>query len=303
MRSPRPSPKLGWVAASCAWLLAASPAHVQAQATGLPAPAGAQAPGQSGDAPRPTEADLRAITDAGKRIAAYHEAIAGSRAALSQRQPDQGERAVVADRNGVMHVFFLRREVVGQETRGWVPVADATWQPRAGEVSSLVLMDASKAPPADVVQHLRALEAARSGVGARPGGPAPPFDEAVFKEKGSIGYTVYLQTRPERADAARFGSDVRVRVSGDGMQVAEIVPLHDATTTVAVPARPGASPTLHSHAQGDLPTETDVAVVLNHPALAPHLVLTPRHMFRIESDGRILWLGPNAVPPAAPGGA
>lgn len=271
------------VAAAGVLLLAALAAPLEAQ------PAG-----------RPTEAELQAITDGGKRIAAYHEAIAGCRAALAQRQPDLGEsRAVTVDRNGVMHVFFLRRETAGKER--WIPLADATWQPRAGEVGSLVMMDQAKAPPADVIGHLRALDAARTGTAARPGGPPAPFDEAVFKEKGSVAYVVYLQTRPERTDAARFGSDVRIRLSGDGLQVGEVTPLHDATTTVAVPPRAGASPTLHSHAQGDLPTETDVAVVLDHPTIAPHLVLTPRHMFRIEADGRIQWLGPNAVPPAAPG--
>jgi hypothetical protein len=86
------------------------------------------------------------------------------------------------------------------------------------------------------------------------------------------------------------------------MQVGEMTPLHGETSTVPVPARPGASPTLHSHAQGDLPTETDVAVVLEHPTIAPHLLLTPHHMFRIEADGRLSYLGPNAVPPVAPGG-
>jgi hypothetical protein len=123
----------------------------------------------------------------------------------------------------------------------------------------------------------------------------------VFKEKAGAAYVVYLQTQ-SAPGAARFGSDVRLRISGDGMQVGEMVPLHDETSTVPVPARPGASPTLHSHTQGDLPTETDVAVVLEHPTIAPHLLLTPHHMFRIEADGRLSYLGPNAVPPAAPGG-
>jgi len=276
--------------AMAVWLAAGAPA-IRAQAP----------PAASG---RPTEADLQAITDGGRRIATYHEAITRSRAALAQRQPDQAEaRAVAVDRNGVTHVIFLRRDQVGPEARGWVPIADATWQPRAGEVASLVMLDKPKPPAADVTQHLRALEAARGAAAAKSGGPPPPYDEAVFKEPGATAYVVYLQTRPERADAARFGSDARFRISGDGLQVMEMLPLHAETTTVAVPARAGASPTLHSHTQGDLPAETDVAVVLEHPALAPHLVLTPRHMFRIEADGHISWLGPNAVPPASPGGA
>src|SRR5262245_61226145 len=298
----RPMSHAGLVAAAVAAMcfVAAPPRSVRAQAPGVPAPAPAPAAPETG---RPTGEQLQAITDGGKRIAAYHEAIAGCRAALAQRQPGLGEaRGVVVERNGVMHVFFLRRQAVDKDTRSWIPVADATWQPRAGEVGALVMMDQAKAPPADAIGHLRALEAARAGAAARPGGPPAPFDEAVFKEKGAGAYVVYLQTRPERADAARFGSDVRMRISGDGMQVGEVAPLPDATVTVAVPARPGATPTLHSHAQGDLPTETDVAVVLDHPTIAPHLVLTPRHMFRIEADGRIQWLGPNAAPPAAPEG-
>ena len=286
------------VAAACAALgviLAGAASAVRAQAPGQPAAPGAATAG------RPTEAELQAITEQGRRIASYHEGIAGCRAALAQRQPDQAQASAVAvDRNGVMHVFFLRRDAGVDTAPRWIPVADATWQPRAGEVASLLMLDPAKAPPADVIGHLRALEAARAAVGTRPGAPPQPHDEAAFKEKGSTAYTVYLQTRAERADAARFGSDASVRISGDGMQAGEVRPLHDATETVAVPPRPGGSPTIHSHAQGDLPTETDVAVVLDHPGLAPLLVLTPRHMFRIESDGRISWLGPNAVPPAAP---
>jgi len=252
---------------------------------------------------RPTEADLQAISDEGRRIAVYHEAVAKCRAAVARQRPDLAEaRAVVVDRNGVPHVFFFRREESGAVVRGWVLGADVAYQPRAGEVGTTVFPDPAKTPPADAVNHLRAVEAARGAVSTRPGGPPAPWDEAVFKEKAGGAYVVYLQTRPERADAARFGSDARFRISGDGLQVGEMTPLHGDTTTVAVPARPGASPTLHSHATGDLPTETDVAVVLDHPALAPHLVLTPRHMFRIESDGHISYLGPNAVPPADSGG-
>jgi len=186
--------------------------------------------------------------------------------------------------------------------RGWVPLADAVYQPRAGEVGATVFPDPAKAAQPDAVNALRAIEAARGYVNARPGGAPAPWDEPVFKEKAGGAWVVTLQTRPERADAARFGADARFRVTADGMQVGEMTPLHGDTTMVAVPARPGASPTLHSHAQGDLPTDTDVAVVLDHPSLAPHLILTPRHMFRIEADGRISYLGPNAVPPAEPGG-
>jgi len=262
----------------------------------------AAAPAPADTAARPSEADLQAITDTGRRIAAYHEAVGRTRAALAGEHADVKEaRAVVADRNGVTHVYFFKKDESGPQARGWVLIADAIYQPRAGEVGATVFPDRAKAPPADAVTHLRALEAGRAGATARPGGPTGPWDEAVFKEKAGAAYVVYLQSQ-SAPGSARFGADVRLRISGDGMQVGEMTPLHGETSTVPVPARPGASPTLHSHTQGDLPTETDVAVVLEHPTIAPHLLLTPHHMFRIEADGRLSYLGPNAVPPAAPGG-
>lgn len=306
------------LAAAC--LMAAAARHGLAQTAGTPggaqpAPGGAQpapggrqpVPGSAGAEPwaavRPTDADLQEITDSGRRIAVYHEAVRKTRAALSGQRPDIAEaRGVVVDYKGATHVYFFRKDETGGQMRGWVLLADAVYQPRAGEIGATVFPDPGKAPPPDAINALRAIEAARGYVNAKPGGPPAPWDEAVYKEKTGGAWMVTLQTRPERQDAARFGADARFRVSGDGMQVGDMMPLHNETTTVAVPARPGASPTLHSHAHGDLPTDTDVAVVLDHPSLAPHLILTPHHMFRIESDGRISYLGPNAVPPVEPGG-
>jgi hypothetical protein len=300
MSTPRIAAPL--LAAACLAAAGARPVLAQApgSAAGMPAQGAAAAPAPFA---RPTEAELQEITDSGRRIAVYHEAVTKTRAALSRQRPEIAEaRGVVVDFKGATHVYFFRKDEAGGSMRGWILIADAVYQPRAGEVGATVFPDPAKAPPVDAIQALRAIEAARGSVSARPGGPPAPWDEAAFKEKTGGAWMVTLQTRPERADSARFGADARFRISGDGMQVGDMTALHTDTTTVAVPARPGASPTLHSHSQGDLPTDTDVAVVLDHPSLAPHLILTPRHMFRIEADGRINYLGPNSVPPAAPGG-
>jgi len=287
----RPIAALGLVFGLSAAL--GSETGVRAQAPAAAAPPVAFAP--------PAAEELQAITENGRRIAAYHEAVAKTRAALAPQHPEVAEaRAVVVDRNGVPHVSYFLRDETGPQAR-WVLIADAIYQARAGEVGATVFPDRAKAPPADAVTHLRAIEAARAGVTTKAGGPAGPWDEAVFKEKTGGAYVVYLQTHAA-SNTTRFGADARLRISGDGMQVGEMTVLHGEMTTVPVPVRAGASPTLHSHAQGDLPTDTDVAVVLDHPTIAPHLILTPHHMFRIESDGRVSYLGPNAVPPAASGG-
>jgi hypothetical protein len=87
------------------------------------------------------------------------------------------------------------------------------------------------------------------------------------------------------------------RVAASGRQLRSIEGLHAGDPiAVPIPARATGQATLHTHTTGDLPTPTDVALVRIHPALAPHLVMTPRHIFRIDRDGKVTWLGPNAAP-------
>jgi hypothetical protein len=251
---------------------------------------------------RPADDVLKGVTDLGKRIASYHEGIERCRQALKGQRADlEDARGVMVDRNGVQHVIFMRHETGPNESRPWMMVADAVFQPKAGEVVSLTVVDPSKVPPADAAAFLRALDGARAGA-ATSAHLSPPYLEAAFKDKSNGAFLVYLQARPEGSRMVRFGGDVLVRLAADGGAVAEVRPLHDAAVNVAVPAKGGAEPTLHSHAAGDLPTETDIATVLEHPALAPHLVLTPHYMFRIEADGAITYIGPNSVPPVAGGG-
>ena len=50
-------------------------------------------------------------------------------------------------RNGVQHVVFMRQETGPNESRPWMMVADAVFQPKAGEVVSLQVIDPSKAAP------------------------------------------------------------------------------------------------------------------------------------------------------------
>jgi hypothetical protein len=91
-------------------------------------------------------------------------------------------------------------------------------------------------------------------------------------------------------------------VTADGTHLTEFAPTHGPGEAVDVAPGDGTTPTLHTHASVDLPTATDVAQVIDHPGVAPHLVLTPHWMFRITADGVITWLGPNAVPPVTHGG-
>jgi len=251
---------------------------------------------------RPSDQELRAITEGGRRIASYHEAIVTSRKRFEE-STDFGDqvRPVVVDRNGVWHVVFISREVQAGDVKVWRLVADAVFRPRAGEVERLDVVDPPKPPPTDAQAAMRAIETARAGAQAQLDAVPPPFAEAVFRDKGGT-FTVYLQSRTGTRAVSRIGSDLKAKISADGNQVLEIAPLHGRGESVDVPPGDGRTPTLHSHARGDLPTETDVALVIESPHIAPHLVLTPAWILRIEADGMVTWLGRNEVPPVAPGG-
>lgn len=283
-----------------------------APAPGQPAPAGgagarpalpaAAQPTPSDASGRPLDQPVNDVVARGREIASYAEAVAKTREAFHSHDVDMGQssRVVVVDRGGTWHAVFVKREVVGADTRGWVAVADIGFVPQAGVVSTFDPFVPPKTPAPDAQVRLRALEVAHDAARAYESKAPPPYDEMVFKEKNGA-FTVYLSTRSAGKGTVTFGADLMATISGDGAQVADIRPLHDEPTVIPVPAKAGAAPTLHTHGPGDLPSPTDVALVIEHPPLAPHLVLTPRWIFRIEADGGLTWLGPNQ-PPAAPAG-
>ena len=84
-----------------------------------------------------------------------------------------------------------------------------------------------------------------------------------------------------------------MKVRRSPRRVAGLEPLHAEATSVALPGGASSGPTVHTHLEEDLPTVTDVALVLRNPNLAPHLILTPRHIFRIDAEGVISYLGSN----------
>ncbi|HYV86458.1 MAG TPA: hypothetical protein VFB49_11145 [Patescibacteria group bacterium] len=289
--------RVALVAATVAVILSTGP--VGAQGSGTVPQAGA-APAGAGD--RPSDEMLRAVESDGHRIASYHEAIAKARDRAREKNGDllDGTRMVVVNRSGTWHVVFLRQTVIAGVQKGLMAVADAVFQPRAGDLSAFQAFDPPRVSPSDAQAAMRAGEGSRTRAQqGMPGGTT--FDEAVLRD-GPGPWTVYLQRHPTAPGSFLIGGDFTATVGPDGTQVTDFKPIHDKSVDVSVALSKSGSPTLHMHPTGDLPTATDVAMVVEHPTLAPHLVLTPRWMFRIEEGGTITFLGPNSVPPVAAGG-
>jgi hypothetical protein len=252
----------------------------------------------------PPEAALLALADRGRAVAGYLNAVerARERAREHAGEVESPDRFLALSGREGWRVLLIK-EAEGPAGKGPKILAEVSTGPEAREAGALRGMVPPRPATAAAVAHLRALQTA-AGAAARAPGATPPFDEAVLREADG-SFSVYLMSRPAAASLVRFGGDFLVRVARSGRQMVSLEALHDGDP-VDLPAggRRAGEPTLHRHARGDLPPPTDVARVVLRPGAAPHLVLTPRSMFRLDDRGAVTWLGPNreAAPPPPAGG-
>jgi hypothetical protein len=269
------------------------------QAARAAAPAGAAAappPGAPAASP-PAEETLRQIEERGRQIATYLQALAAGTERLRGQGGDPPGRSVVLQaRDGGWEVLFLAES---PSAKGPVVIAQVGFDPTSGQAADLRLMAPPRPAPGATVSHARAIETAEAAMAQRSDVPAPR-EAAVFREKDGT-FSVYLMSAAGDPGVPRFGADLLARVAASGRQILSVEPLHAEETVLPPAARAPGQATLHAHGRGDLPAPTDVATVLRHPDLAPHLVLTPRSMFRIDARGGITYLGPNPAPRPAGG--
>jgi hypothetical protein len=118
------------------------------------------------------------------------------------------------------------------------------------------------------------------------------YNPIVIREKdGTI--TVYLLPVNQEPNVTLIGGDFRISISGDITKVLNKEKLHNAILKVPLELKPGQEPAgaFHTHVMNDLPTETDVALILLNPKLAPHYIAGPKLMSRIDADGKITIMG------------
>jgi hypothetical protein len=104
---------------------------------------------------------------------------------------------------------------------------------------------------------------------------------------------VYFYVMPAQTDTSVFplGGDVRYLIGDGGTRIIEKRQLHK--TILETRAPEGAKPAMgyHSHFLSDIPEDTDVFHVLARTPAVPELIVGPKHVYEIESDGRIKSLG------------
>jgi hypothetical protein len=253
------------------------------------------------DEPSPLVDQLREIEAEGRRIALYFVALAAAQDEFDRKAPAGAvsDRQVIVARRDGWHVLFVTDPDPRKIKEKPKLVAEVVFNPKTSHIRTFRYVEDPRSVPGIAWDHLLAVESARLA-GAAAEDANPPFDAAIFFEQG-LTFRLYLTPTP--ADGMiRFGGDFLMTVERNPVSVTSIESLHAATWPVALPAVATDEPTAHSHLENDLPTATDVALVMAWPTLAPHLVLTPRYLFRIDADGTIGYLGPSEPLDAASGG-
>ncbi len=275
-----------------------------APVSGQPAaPQTAPAPAATAAPSAPPEQSLRAVEERGRLLADYFEALAQSEARLrGESDIAPPDAAVVIKSSDGLRVIFLKDVVQSGGRKGTMEIAESAYDPTSRKAIGLSSFAPPTPAPASVISFMRALQQAKDGAAGRKEAK-PPFDHAVIREKDG-SFSVYLRAR----DADGPGGDLLALIAATGRQLVDVQALHLAVTHLPPGEHKPGQATLHSHTdtESELPSPTDVALIIRRPDLAPHLVLTPRWMFRIDAEGGLTYLGPNPVPrppaPSAPGG-
>ncbi len=260
-----------------------------------------------GDAPAPvppTEEELAAIEEVAWRIAHHQEAREKALDRLARMKKysslHEGETVIEGDRS--WRVLFLKDPPPKDRRKRPLIMLQVQYDPASGEAGYPNMMVPPREAEARIVSHYRAGQIARAGVLGKAQHPEP-LEEVVFRLKKGP-FRVYLTSTAAPEGYVRIGGDHIVRVASSGRRVESIEPLHAGPPiNVSLAVRDDGDPTLHTHAVLDRPTATDVAIVMRYPSIAPHLILTPHFIYRINAEGRIAFLGENSMPPEGGGDA
>ncbi len=110
------------------------------------------------------------------------------------------------------------------------------------------------------------------------------YNPDAFREKdGTI--TVYLMPGNEVADNMIIGGDFRLSISNDASRLLNKTKLHDSFIKFPL-HKSNQEATMHTHILG-LPTETDVALTILNPSIAPHCVVDEIGIWKIDTNGKI----------------
>ncbi|UCC95953.1 MAG: hypothetical protein JSW40_04185 [Candidatus Omnitrophota bacterium] len=140
--------------------------------------------------------------------------------------------------------------------------------------------------PREVVQRAGAIRCVLESLSVQE--QSFQYNISVFREIDKT-ITVYLTPKSHNPEVILLGGDWKVSVAPGGSRVLNKTQLHRSTLEMSLRQQKDKELVggFHTHVLGDLPTETDVALILLHPELGPHFIKGRQWLSIVNKDGKI----------------
>lgn len=238
-------------------------------------------PGLSAGQVAPSTEEIVKIENRGRQIADYERAAIKATDLLLASEPNKSKLGIYLAINsgGTWVVYFGKISDAGTE----FVVARSYFCPD-GLFNEMKEVQDFQTATKEILHLAKAVELALSSIK----GKFQRYNSNVFREKNS-SITVYLTPGNENPEIILLGGDFKFSISQDGSEILNEALLHKSVLRMPLNIGGGKQPAsaFHTHVLDDLPTETDVALVLLNPQLAPHFVAGPRWMSRVDATGKI----------------
>ena len=236
--------------------------------------------GQGTEGAAPTNAELTAISERGRALAAYDQAAWHATDAVQMANPKtaQGQHLVARVEGGRWTVVF---GALNAEKSAFLIYYEAVAQAGRPGQFEVKRDDPPREDGGFYLFAARALELALADFG----GAARPYNVAVLPA-GEGRLYVYLYPAQVKAEVYPLGGDVRYLSSADGGKILEKRQLHK-TILESGPAKGKKAEGVHTHALSEVPEDTDVLHVLQQSPPRPEMVVTAHFVYEIGADGAI----------------
>lgn len=230
--------------------------------------------------PSPSDAELAAITERGRALAAYDQAVWHATDSVQMANPKtaQGQHYLARFENERWTVIF-----------GYLNLDKAkfliSYEATQGNKPQSFTISHDDPPKEDNGFYLFAARALETGL-ADFGRQSRPYNSAVLPASGGQLY-VYLYPAQVKAGIYPLGGDVRYLVSADGQKILEKRQLHKAIIEVPPAKNKKTASGFHTHVLSDLPEDTDVLHVLQQDPCIPETIGTAHFIYEITADGSI----------------
>lgn len=240
----------------------------------------APARGAAQQVTRPSGTDLAAITERGRALAAYDQAVWHATDALQMANPRtaQGQHYLAHFENERWTVVF---GYLNADRTSFL----ITYEAAQGNKPQSFSVSRDDPPRADTGFYLEAARALQIAL-ADFGHASRPYNAAVLPAAGGQRY-VYFYPTQLKAGTYPLGGDVRYLVSADGQKILEKRQLHK-TIVEAAPAKGKKIVAgFHSHVLSDAPEDTDILHVLQQDPPLPETISTAHFTYEVTPDGSI----------------